>query len=53
MDTQELGLLINILKNKDRAYLNELIALYEEQLRRAPDNAQFRMENIIMRDLSP
>lgn len=34
--------------DKDRAYLKELIALYEEQLRQAPDNAQFRVENIIM-----
>ncbi len=33
--------------DKDRAYLKELIALYEEQLRHAPDNAQFRIENII------
>ncbi|MBF8276028.1 MAG: hypothetical protein HW390_1101 [Candidatus Brocadiaceae bacterium] len=33
--------------DKDRAYLKELIALYEEQLRHAPDNAQFRVENII------
>ena len=34
--------------DKDRTYLKELIALYEEQLRNAPDNAQFRIENVIM-----
>ncbi len=34
--------------DKDRAYLKELIALYEEQLHHAPDNAQFRIENILM-----
>ena len=33
--------------DKDRAYLKELIALYEEQLRQVPDNVQFRVENII------
>lgn len=33
--------------DKDRAYLKELITLYEEQLRQAPDNAQFKIENII------